>query len=342
MKKKLLAFLSAAFLLSGCGDMGLTRAGIRYQATFLELFDTVTTVIGYASSEEEFQETAEEIRDRLQYYHRLFDIYEEYEGITNLKTVNDQAGLAPVEVDPVIVELLLDCREYYERTGGRVNPAMGSVLSLWHETRQEGIEDPLQARIPSEDELKQALEHISFDTVVIDEENNTVFLSDPKQSLDVGAIAKGWAVQRVAEQMPEGMLLSVGGNVMATGPKPEGDVPWVVGIQAPENPEEYLHTIYLSQGCLVSSGDYQRYYEVSGVKYHHIIDPSTGYPSEYWRSVSIVCEDSGLADALSTALFLMPYEEGKTLLESVEAEALWVDKEGNKLYSMGFEEIIRN
>lgn len=344
MKKHILFLLTAAFVLAGltgCGKPGIPVAKTQYQATFLELFDTVTTVVGFASSEEEFKETAEEIRSKLEVYHRLFDIYEEYEGIANLKTINDQAGVAPVEVDPVIIELLLDCREYYELTDGRVNAAMGSILSLWHETRQAGIDDPLHAKLPEEEELKQGREHLSFENVLIDEENNTVFLTDPEQSLDVGAIAKGWAVQRTAEEMPEGMLLSVGGNVCATGPKPQSETPWVVGIQSPENPEEFLHTIYLSKGCLVSSGDYQRYYEVDGVKYHHIIDPETGYPSGYWRSVSIVCEDSGLADALSTALFLMPYEEGKQLLESLGGEAVWVDKDGNRYYSTGFEEMIR-
>lgn len=342
MKTKLFALLSAALLLTGCSGRGFARADLRYQATFLELFDTVTTVIGYAPSEEEFQKTAEEIRDQLEHYHRLFNIYEEYEGIANLKTVNDQAGIAPVKVDPALIELLLDCQGYYERTEGTVNAAMGSVLSLWHEERQLGLEDPAVATLPGEEELERALDHISFDTVIIDEKNNTVFLSDPDQSLDVGAIAKGWAVQKTAEQMPEGMLLSVGGNVMATGPKPEEETPWVVGIQSPEKPEEYLHTIFLSEGCLVSSGDYQRYYEVDGVKYHHIIDPSTGYPADDWRSVSIVAEDSGLADALSTALFLMSYEEGKELLEAFGAEAVWVDQEGNRLYSEGFEEMIRD
>ncbi len=339
--KRILALVLALLLLSGCSEVGSVGTLTQYQATFLELFDTVTAIVGYAESEEKFQETAAGIRDMLLEYHQLFDIYESYEGINNLKTINDQAGIAPVKVDRRIIDFLLDCREYYEITSGRVNVAMGSVLSLWHEAREEGINNPSEARLPKEELLKEAALHCSFDTVVIDEENQTVFLTDPDQSLDVGAVAKGWSVQKVGEHAPKGLLISVGGNVYATGPKPEGNVPWVVGVQSPVDEEEYLHTLYLSKGSIVSSGDYQRYYQVEGKRYHHIIDPDTLYPAEYWTSVTVVCEDSGLADALSTALFLLPQKEGEALVEKYSASAMWVDKEGNRIYSPGFQELIR-
>lgn len=328
-------------LLTGCGRTDAIREKTQYQATFLELFDTVTTIIGYAESEEEFQQTVGQLKDSLEEYHQLFDIYETYEGMNNLKTINDQAGIAPVKVDRRIIDLLSDCRNYYEATDKKVNVAMGSILSLWHETRTAGIEDPENARLPEPELLQEAALHCSFDTVIIDEENSTVFLSDPEQSLDVGAVAKGWSVQRVCEQAPSGLLVSVGGNVYATGAKPDKDTPWVVGIQAPQKPEEFLHTLYLSKGSIVSSGDYQRYYQVDGVAYHHIIDPDTLYPASQWRAVTVVCQDSGLADALSTALFLLPKEEGERLLKEFDARAMWVDKEGNQYYSEGFEELIR-
>ncbi len=337
--KRILALLLTLVLLTGCGNSSGTMTQKQYQATFLELFDTVTTVVGYAESEEEFRRISEEIRDRLQEYHQLFTIYEDYEGINNIKTINDQAGTAPVKVDPRIIEFLLDCRSYYEKTEGRVNVAMGSVLSLWHEARSESIENPEYAYLPKEEELKEGALHIGFDTIIIDEKEQTVFITDPKQSLDVGAIAKGWSVQKVCEQAPEGLLISVGGNVQATGPKPIGS--WVVGVQDPSAPDEFLHTLYIGKGCVVSSGDYQRYYQVEGKNYHHIIDPDTLYPAQRWRMVTIVCEDSGLADFLSTALFLLPRKEGEALAEEFGAHALWMDKEGNRYYSSGFEELIR-
>ena len=115
----------------------------------------------------------------------------------------------------------------------------------------------------------------------------------------------------------------------------------MVAVQNPDGGEEHLHTLYLSNGSMVTSGDYQRAYVVDGELYHHIIDPDTLYPSTYWRSVTIVCPDSGLADALSTALFVLPLEEGQALLSQFDAQAMWVDREGNRFYSPKFEELIR-
>ena len=156
----------------------------------------------------------------------------------------------------------------------------------------------------------------------------------------MGAVAKGWSVQQVCENAPEGLLISVGGNVCATGPKDTTGTPWVVGVQNPDA-EDYLHTLYVTAGSVVTSGDYQRTYMVDGTLYHHIIDPETLYPSTYWRSVTIVGADSGLADALSTTLFLLPLAQGQEILSRCNAEAMWVDGTGQKFYSPGFEQLIR-
>ncbi len=338
MRRAVLLISVIALLLSGCA-VGQQEPK-QYTATFLTLFDTVTSIVGHAESEEAFQEQAQKIHDELLVYHELFDIYHDYPGKNNLKTVNDQAGIAPVQVDKAIIELLLDCRDFYEATDGRVNAAMGSVLRLWHEARSAGIDDPAHAKLPDQAALEIASSHMDFDGVMIDEAASTVYIADPQIQLDVGAVAKGWAAQRVAQTAPSGLLISVGGNVCATGPKDPSGTPWVVGIQNPDG-GNYLHTLYLSEGSVVTSGDYQRTYEVDGKNYHHIIDPDTLYPASYWRSVSIVCQNSGLADALSTALFLLPQSEGQKLLDRYHAEAMWVDAQGNMFYSPGFEKMIR-
>lgn len=339
MKRLWITLLAISLLLSGCAAP--TPQQKQYTATFLTLFDTVTTVVGRADSEEAFTENAQKVHDELLIYHQLFDIYHDYEGLNNLKTVNDQAGIAPVKVDERIITLLLDAKEYKGLSGGRVNVAMGSVLQLWHEARDDGRDDPANAVLPDRAALEAASAHTDIDAVIIDEENSTVYLADPQMRLDVGAIAKGWAVQKVAESSPSGLLISVGGNVCATGPKDSSGTPWVIGIQDPDDANAYLHTIYVTKGSVVTSGDYQRTYLVDGKAYHHIIDPDTLYPSTYWRSVSIVCEDSGLADALSTALFLLPMEEGQVILDQYKAEAMWVDAEGNIFYSPGFNKLIK-
>ena len=338
MKRFLALLLALSLLLCGCAGAGEEQK--QYSATFLTVFDTVTTILGRDVSEAAFTEKAQAVHDELLRYHQLFDIYNEYEGLNNLKTVNDHPGEA-VSVDKAIVDMLLDCKAYYELTGGRVNAAMGSVLRLWHEAREDGLNDFANAYLPDGEALAQAAEHADWDDVLIDEEHLTVTIADPGLRLDVGAIAKGWSVQRAAETAPEGLLISVGGNVCATGPKDSTGTPWVVGVQDPDGGDNYLHTLYLTRGSMVTSGDYQRAYMVDGELYHHIIDPDTLYPGSLWRAVTVVCPDSGLADALSTALFLLPIEEGQKLLDACESTAMWVDAEGNMYYSTGFEELIR-
>ena len=235
----------------------------------------------------------------------------------------------------------IECKKVFGTTGGKVNVAMGSVLKLWHDARSDGINDPVNAKLPDRSALESAAEHTDLDAVVIDDAASTVFITDPRLRLDVGAIAKGWAVQQVAEKMPAGLLISVGGNVCATGPKDAQGTAWVVGVQDPQGGDTYLHTLYLKKGSIVTSGDYQRAYVVDGKLYHHIIDPETLYPGGLWRAVTVICEDSGAADALSTALFLLPQAEGQKLLEKYGAEAMWVDSSNAITYSPGFRDLIR-
>lgn len=340
MKRLLACLLLLSILLTGCAGQPKPELK-RYSATYLTLFDTVTTIVGFAESEEAFREIVQPIHDEMLQMHQLFDIYNDYPGIVNLKTVNEKAAQQPVQVDHRIMALLEDCKVFYEATGGKVNVAMGSVLVLWHEARNDGINDPANAYLPDQDALQSAAAHVSFEDVILDKENMTVFFADPDIRLDVGAIAKGWAAQQACRNAPSGLLVSVGGNVCATGPKDEKGTAWVVGVQDPDGGDSFVHTLNVTTECVVTSGDYQRAYVVDGELYHHIIDPDTLYPSRYWRSVSIVCKDSGVGDMLSTALFVLPLEEGQKLLELYGAEALWVDAAGEKFYSPGFENYIR-
>ena len=338
--KRLFALILLCTLLAGCAAAPQAEQ-TQYTATFLTLFDTVTTIIGRAEDETAFQDKVQTIHDDLLCYHKLFDIYNDYDGVNNIKTINDNAGIAPVKVDKAIVDLLTDCKQYYELSGGRVNVMMGSVLQLWHEARNDGINDPANARLPDSKALKEAAKHTSMDSLIIDEAASTVYIEDAQASLDVGAVAKGWATQRAAEAVTEGMLISVGGNVCATGPKKADGTPWVIGIQNPDVPDENIHTLFVPFGSVVTSGDYQRAYAVDGKAYHHIIDPDTLMPAAYWRSVSIVCDDSGLADALSTALFLMNREDGEALVRECGAEALWIAADGAEYMTDGFEKMLR-
>lgn len=330
-------------VLTGCKEKEKNVVLNRYDAQFLDLFDTVTSIVGYTEDEETFRTYAQELYDELKIYHQLYDIYNDYEGIANIKTINDQAGIGPVQVDERIIEMLKEAVEMDKKTKGYMNIAMGSVLSIWHEFRTEGIYDPETAELPPMDALKEAAEHTDISQVEIDEEACTVYLPDSDMSLDVGSIAKGYATEMACRKLEEdGLaygLISVGGNVRAIGSKADGSL-WKVGIQNPDlySETKYLHTVELEDMPLVTSGSYQRYYTVDGVTYHHIIHPELLMPWNEYTSVSILCKDSGMADCLSTAVFNMDFEEGKELIESMEqVEAMWIFTDGREEYSSGFQ-----
>lgn len=341
MTRRLLPLALCLLLLGGCAPAAVGTAGPRrFEATFLELFDTVTTVVGYADAEADFRREVEDLRRELLVYHQLYDIYNDYEGINNLKTVNDSAGVRPVVVDEKILDLLAFCQEMYTASGGKVNAAMGSVLGLWHDAREAAVADPESAHLPEAAGLEEAMAHISFDQVVLDREASTVYLADPQQRLDVGAVAKGYALEQVCRNRTLPMIVSLGGNVQVVGAKPDGS-DWVVGVQDPDGGEEFLRTLALSSGAVVTSGDYQRYFTVDGVRYHHIIDPDTAYPADRYRAVTVLCPDGGVGDALSTALFTMDEAAGKALLSTYGAEALWVLPDGTIHCTDGFQDAIR-
>ena len=347
--KKAVKFIIIAGTLAALTMAAVNTAAIgakkdqRFHAEFLKLFDTVTQIVGYAKNKEEFTQIATDVHDQLETYHRLYDIYNDYEGIANIKTINDNAGKGPVKVDQKIIDMLKRAEEAYEKTDGTVNVAMGSVLSIWHDYRTWGIDDPETAKIPPMEELKAAALHTDFSKVIIDEAASTVYLKDPDMRLDVGAIAKGYATEQAAEFLEskgvDHVLLSVGGNIRAIGKRADGK-PWKLDIQNPDTDSEKtaIDTLALDGLSLVSSGDYERFYMVDGVKYHHIIDPATLMPAAYFRAVSIVCRDSGWGDALSTAIFNMPYERGLALVESMKGvEAMWVMPDESIRTSSGYD-----
>ena len=307
----------------------------------MDYFDTVITITGYEYTQEDFDAVSKEALDLLGEYHKLYTIYHRFDGLENLCTINElvDGEHRTVTVDHRIIDLLIYAKEMYTLTDGIMNIAMGSVLSLWHDYRTIGMDNPTEASLPPMNKLLSAAEHTDIEKMVIDEENCTVTLTDPLMKLDVGAIAKGYATERVALHLEQkgvtGYVLNVGGNVRTIGAKADGDN-WTIGIENPDG-EEYLAYLSLKGQSVVTSGSYQRFYYVDGKAYHHIIHPDTLMPAENFTSVSIVCNNSGLGDALSTALFCLSYEQGKTLIETIsDAEAMWVTKDGNTTYSSGW------
>lgn len=337
MKKVLFGCLSIILLFVICScDKKLTK----YNMTATDLgFDTVVTFSAYTRNEAEFTKYQEIVKTAFLQYDALFDRYNDVKGIHNIKTINDMAGKEPVVVDQEIIELLTLSRSYATQTNNRFDVTLGSLLNVWHDYRDQGIRsnnEGSDGAIPPMEELTTAASHKGWDHVIIDEKNSTVYLDDPDMSLDVGGVAKGFAVEKIAQKLEkagcEHAILNGGGNVRLIGDKPEADY-WSVGIQIPdiENmTSDSLVSIKMnSSSSFVTSGDYQRYYKADGKLLHHIVDPQTLMPANYCRSVTVITPDSGIADILSTTLFTMSQREGMELIDNlrtqgVDVEALWV------------------
>lgn len=345
--KKILMIIAVMLTITACSSKNSQLK--KYNATSITSgFDTKMELIAYAKSEKEFNKYFETLKDTFWMYHQLFDKYNEHEGINNIYTINKNAGIAPVEVDPIIIELLLESKKFTDLSPF-FDITYGSVFKVWHNYRDEGEElnsagEP--GNIPSIEELEEARKYTGWDKVIIDEEKNTVYITNPKTELDVGAIAKGYATEMVARKLEEDGLqhgiISGGGNIRTINTKPNNE-PWNIGISEPnlslESPSVDIFTIKQSTS-IVTSGDYQRtYYAKDGKYYSHLINTKTLFPETLYRSTSIITKDSTMADALSTTLYMMTKEEAdifikdfNTKFPEYKIEVFWIVDENPYWY----------
>ena len=342
----LLSILSLAAALTGCGAQSVQGETQAKGKAYFSYFDTVSYVYSYAGdSAERFESLSADVSHILEEYHRLFDIYHEYSGLVNLCTVNKNAGGEALRADEKLLDFLEYGAEMYELTDGQMNIMLGAVLRPWHDCREAASENPEQARIPTEEELRRAREHTDIALLEIDREAGTVRIADPAASLDVGALGKGYATEMAARYLEEagaeGYVLNIGGNIRIIGHRPDGS-DWGTGIRDPLDPDEkYALHIRIADTACGSSGIYERFFVADGKRYHHIIDPDTLYPADYYAALTVITKDSGLADALSTALFCMDEEQSRALAEKLEGvEVLWIFPDGRQSCTEGFRALI--
>ncbi len=224
---------------------------------------------------------------------------------------------------------------YYTLTGGKLDCSIGDLIELW----SIGTENPY---LPTQDEIDAILRENSFENVTFDTENSTVTLLDTNVKLHFGSIAKGYIGDSMKECLESwGItcgLLNLGGDIQTIGTKSDGSS-WVVGITNPLSSDELIGSVTITDCSVVTSGNYERYFEVDGVRYHHIFDPDTGYPAEAGLiSTTIISEYSIDGDALSTAVYVLGVEDGLALIESLDnVECVLIDEDGEIYLSSGMD-----
>lgn len=295
-------------------------------------FDTLTQIVGYAPDQATFQKESDWMVAQIKAYDELFSAFNPSEKGVNLYQVNAQAGQGPVKVDKDLFELIKLSLQLAEESGGAYNPAMNTVTSLWRQAMEDSRQHPDQAYLPDAEALAQAGDHIDYLQVKLDEAEQSVEILDPDLGLDLGGTAKGFALELVMDQMAarglDHYLISMGGNVKALGFK-AGGAEWKVGIRDPEDAQGIFDSLQIHDLSVVTSGIYERNFTVEGKTYHHLLDPKTLYPQDRYVSLTVLVEDSGLADGLSTALFNLDEEAGKKLADKYQAGIIWIYPDGS-------------
>lgn len=244
--------------------------------------------------------------------------------------LNSEAGKSEVKLSPDVIYVLSVAKKFAELSGGAFDVTVGPLVKAW------GIFTD-NARVPERAEIDELKKLVGYNDILIDEKNNTAKLARAGQIADLGGIAKGYAgdeaIRIYKEYGLKSAFVNLGGNVVVMGKKPDG-TEWNVGVQNPRGGNgEIIGIIKVTDKAVVSSGDYERFFMVDDKRYHHIIDPKTGYPSESdLIGTTIVADSSMQADAMSTAVFILGIDKGMEFIESIKGvEAIFITKD-KKVY----------
>jgi thiamine biosynthesis lipoprotein len=260
-----------------------------------------------------------------------------YKPESNLSRINRSAGIAPVKADPEVIDNIEKAIYVAKLTDGAFDVTVGPLVNAW----KIGSRD---ARVPSPDEIKRALSLVGYRNIDINKKDGTVFINKRGASIDLGGIAKGYASDRAVEVLRKagikGGIVACAGDIKVFGLRPDG-APWTVGIQHPRREDGALMAkITLTDAALSTSGDYERYFMKDGVRYHHIIDPRTGYPARGLMSVTVLSRESWLSDSMATGLFVMGPDKAYALaLKHPEFEVLMITGAGKVLATGRFKGI---
>ncbi len=250
---------------------------------------------------------------------------------SGLTKINDRSGAGPIKADPELLALIGQSLRFAKETHGAFDPTIGPLTRLWNFS---GNADP---KLPSKSEIAAALGKVGWQRVKIDPAAGTIVLPERGMALDLGGIAKGYALERAARVIKErgihAALVNAGGDVLVVGERGSGK-PWRIGVQDPRNERGIVAVANLRNRVVQTSGDYERFFVRNGKRYHHIIDPATGYPAQGVQSVTIVAPTA--MTTVTAGIFVLGPEKGLRYIESIpNVEGFLIDSEGRIHSSAG-------
>lgn len=271
------------------------------------------------------------------YIETMDNQFSTYKKDSDISALNAAAGSSEtVTVSADTAQVLAYAKEYAVESNGFFDVTVGALVELWDKAGEEKI-------LPTPEAISQAIHTVDYTGLQVDTNTNQAKLEKAGQKVNLGGIAKGYItdglVAMLRAESVGNALINLGGNTYAMGKKTEFSR-WKVGIQDPNNPDLLLGAVAVEDRCVITSGDYQRYFEIDGQKYHHILNPNTGSPSKSGlKSVTILAKDATLADALSTACFVLGYSEGANLIKEYDdVQAIFVTDSNTVYYSKELED----
>ncbi|MCS6304292.1 MAG: FAD:protein FMN transferase [Nitrospira sp.] len=262
---------------------------------------------------------------------RLEQLLSTWRPDSELSHVNAEAGLQPVRVSRETLELVVRSMEMAQLTDGGFNIAVGPAMEAWSFTERQ--------HIPSDEELQQLQPLVDWTNIQINKEARTIFLPHKGMRVDIGGIGKGYAADRVVEEMKrvgaQSGVVALSGDIKTFGVLPKRDG-FPVGIKHPREDEAVIAVIDLKDEAISTAGDYERFFERDGVRYHHILDPQTLRPARGCQSVTVIAKEGAVADGLDTGVFVLGPTRGLELVERLpDVEAIIIDDEGRVTVSSG-------
>lgn len=299
------------------------------------IMDTIVTITVVADSGRDAERAIEDAFAAIETFGNLIDFFSDK---SELSMINGNAGIKAVKVSPETFDVIEKALYVAKETDGAFDPTIGPEIGLW---------DFFRKIKPSEADIRRKMPLVGYKEVVIDKTRSTVFLGKKGMLMDLGAIAKGYAADlAVATLKRDGIAAGIvanAGDIRTFGLKPDGK-PWTVGIRNPrqkDESDEIFAEIRLSDKAISTSGDYERYFIENGRRFHHILNPKTGYPARLCRSVSVVADEGVFSDSFSTAIFVLGPDEGLKLAQRRGMEAIIIDSAGVLRTTPGLKGILK-